>query len=140
MQTKENKVLSGFQVMFLFIISIISGTCIIFLVTYFPNLSDNHSLVRLMALIYIAPLFIAIFCGITVTLPPDFLGIKFNQLSFARFMVLVIIIGIISSVFTLYFIRGKPVLFDLEEQKTTVSFFLLFPFLCFSFIDRKSVV
>ena len=126
-QKRENRI-SGFQAMLLAISSVVLGFCFVLLSVYFPEIGSDSFFTRLMALIIVSPLSIAIFIGFPITV-----SIRM-EIGKPSFIIITIIFGLISFLFLYYFVHNKPILFDLIDRKLTVSFILIIPFLCFSFV------
>jgi len=124
-QRKTIKV-SGVQAVILLITSIFLGLCFVFLTVCFPKIADDSFITKLMGLICVTPFLFATL-GIPGTLS---IKVEMGNLSFS---ILIIIFGLITSIFAYYFGHNKPDLYDFINRKLTVSFFLFIPFLCFSF-------
>jgi len=125
---KEIKI-SGIQAFILVIISILLGMGFVYLTIRFPKIYGDDDLMRLIILIYIFPLLMANFSSIPIILP-----IKTEIFIFKTFLIIItFILAIISFLFTYYFLRSKPVLFDLINKKFTNSFVFMIPYIFFSF-------
>jgi hypothetical protein len=108
-------------------ISVVFGLSFVFLITYYPDLANNDFLTHIMIIIIISPLTMAIYVGIPITISYK------KEICKLSLTILLVIVGLISSIFFYYYLYEKPILFDSAKIKFTVSFLFIFPFLFFSF-------
>ena len=119
----------GSRALFLLILSVILGIGYIYFTTKYPRLKENNGLIGLMTLLYITPLFLTICSSIPITLP-----IMIDKPVYKLcFSLILFVFGVVSVLFTYYFVYGKPILVDPINHKLTGLFFYIIPFLFSTF-------